>query len=69
MDNGKLTYLIENEKDDTKKLKEAFENFEKEQEECFHFPDLSHFSTTQLKAELRRRRKKVASDGNLDRKF
>ena len=39
------------------KLKRMAEDMKGEFEEKFCFPDLSHFSTTQLKAELRRRKR------------
>lgn len=43
--------------DDLKKLKEFFVDKEQELQEMERAIDLSQFSTTQLKAELRRRKK------------
>lgn len=43
--------------DDLKTLKEAFTDKEQELREMERAVDLSQFSTTQLKAELRRRKK------------
>lgn len=40
-------------------FKRIIEDKNREFEEEFCFPDLSHFSTTQLKAELRRRKRGV----------
>lgn len=40
------------------KLKRMAEDMKNEYEEEFAFPDLRDFSTTQLKAELRRRKRK-----------
>lgn len=49
--------VLPTETDDLKKLKEFFVDKEKELQEMERAVDLSQFSTTQLKAELRRRKK------------
>lgn len=60
MDNGKLTYLIEdktNESDEIEKIKQMINDKESELRDLQSKMSLSDFSTTQLKAELRRRKK------------
>lgn len=54
---AKKKEVLPTETDDLKKLKEFFVDKEKELQEMERAVDLSQFSTTQLKAELRRRKK------------
>lgn len=60
MDNGKLTYLIEdkvNGTDEFEKFKQMIDDKESELRDLQSKMSLSDYSTTQLKAELRRRKK------------
>lgn len=60
MDNGKLTYLIEdkaNGTDEFEKIKQMIDDKESELRDLQSKMSLSDYSTTQLKAELRRRKK------------
>ena len=60
MDNGKLTYLIEdkvNGTDEFEKFKQMIDDKEAELRDLQSKMSLSDYSTTQLKAELRRRKK------------
>lgn len=60
MDNGKLTFPIEdkaNEIDEFEKIKQIIDDKESELRDLQSKMSLSDYSTTQLKAELRRRKK------------
>lgn len=60
MDNGKLTYLIEdkvNGTDEFEKFKQMIDDKESKLRDLQSKMSLSDYSTTQLKAELRRRKK------------
>lgn len=60
MDNGKLTFPIENkanEIDEFEKIKQMIDDKESELRDLQSKMSLSDYSTTQLKAELRRRKK------------